>query len=177
MWINYLRRPCTENCKLHQRTMKVILLVGACGSGKTWVMSKLIKTLKLDQLGAIGMFCYHRNDQVAVLGKYDGSTFQGSDRLSMAVMRDLPKFKKECKMAYVICEGDRFTNSTFIDGLKPYIIRIVDDGKKGRAKRKSKQTERQIKSINTRVSKITPNTEVLNSEVAYKIIMQKITSL
>lgn len=158
--------------------MKFILIVGACGSGKTWIMKQLVKDLKLNTLGKVGMFYFHRNEKVIVLGKYDGSTFEGSDKLSMAVMRDLPAFQKYVKGTekerghqVVVCEGDRFTNSTFIDGVKPIIIKIMDDGKKGRKKRKSNQTERQIKSIQTRIDKITnAKYVVLDSKVAYDTI-------
>lgn len=152
--------------------MKAILVVGACGSGKTWVMKEVIKKFKLNTLGKVGMFCFHRNDRIILLGKYDGSKFEGSDRLSMAIMRDLPAFKKHVKSSQiVICEGDRFTNSTFIESVKPTIIKIMDDGKKGRKKRKSNQTERQIKSIQTRVDKISAKYNVLDSKVAYDTLI------
>lgn len=151
--------------------MTVILVVGGCGVGKTWVMEQLVKKLKLDTLGSIGMFAFHRNDKVTVLGKYDGSTFQGSDKLSMAVMRDLDLFYKNCKTKFVVCEGDRFTNSTFIEGVKPIIIKIVGDGAAGRAKRGSSQSERQIKSIATRVAKVNAEISVESSTRALKEIL------
>lgn len=138
--------------------MKVFLLIGACGSGKTWVMQEIMKHFNLDKPGKVGMFYYHRNYKLMCLGKYDGSKFQGSDRLSMAIMRDVPDFKEyiiKNKMV-VVCEGDRFMNDTFISAMRPNItiIAITDDGSKGRKKRKSTQTERQIKSIQTRVCKL-----------------------
>ncbi len=83
--------------------MKCILLIGACGSGKTWVMKELIRLLKLNTPGRVGMYLFHRNEKVVVLGKYDGSTFEGSDKLSMAVMRDLPTFIENMKNRIVIC--------------------------------------------------------------------------
>lgn len=135
--------------------MNVILLMGQCGSGKTWVMKQLIKKLKIDSLGKAGMVLYHRNDNVAILGKYDGTTFEGSDRLSMAVMKDIPLAIKTLtgKVNWVIAEGDRFTNKNFIPHAK-YVVHIKDDGIKGRAIRGSSQTERQLRSIATRVSNL-----------------------
>lgn len=152
--------------------MKTILVIGDCGCGKTWVMEQLIKKYKLCQLGKVGMFYYHRNEDIIVLGKYDGSTFQGSDRLSMAVMRDLEQFKKFAKGKTVICEGDRFMNSTFIKGTNPTVVKIINDGKEGRKKRGSRQTERQLKSIHTRVEKIPAKHNVLNSKIALQAVVE-----
>lgn len=151
-----------------------ILLIGACGSGKTWVMKELIKLLKLDKLGKVGMFYYHHNTKVYVLGKYDGTTFEGSDKLSMAVMRDMEKFKEFSKGKVVIAEGDRFSNKTFIEAMKPTIIKITSDGEKGRRLRKSNQTTRQIQSIATRVSNISSEIEVVDSNNALKKIQSVI---
>jgi len=154
--------------------MKNLLLVGACGSGKTWVMKQLVDKLDLNILGKVGMFYFHRNEKVLLLGKYDGSTFEGSDRLSMAVVADMGKFRNYLKEnpKLVIAEGDRFTNKTYIEVMEPTIIRINDDGSAGRKKRGSTQTERQIKSIATRVSKIKPHHEVKDSSEALKLIIK-----
>ncbi len=158
-------------------TMKTILIVGAAGSGKTWIMKKIIEQLKLHILGCVGMFAFHRDEKFIVLGKYDGTTYEGSDRLSMAIMRDLPKFKayangSEHKYKFVICEGDRFMNKTFIESMRPYIIKITDDGKAGRAKRGSNQTERQLKSIATRVANTEADMLVEKSVTALKVIKE-----
>lgn len=158
--------------------MKTILVVGGAGSGKTWVMEQVIKKFRLTRLGRVGMFLFHQNDKYCVLGKYDGSTFQGSDKLSMAVMRDLDAFKTVKKDYVVICEGDRFMNSTFISKTKPFIIKITNDGSQGRAQRGSNQTERQIKTIQTRVQNVAAHVEVPNSDIALKRVileLQKIT--
>ena len=158
--------------------MKVILLIGACGSGKTWVMKELIRKLKLNTLGRVGMFLFHRDVKFLVLGKYDGTTFEGSDKLSMAVMRDLGMFKAAHKDKTVICEGDRFTNRTFVEGVKPTIVVINNDGSEGRKKRQSNQTERQIKSIQSRVNNFVeefkPKYTVKSSVEALKLITTKL---
>lgn len=141
----------------------MILIVGECGVGKTWVMKQLLKNSKAHKLG---MFYFHENDKHIIVGKYDNSTFEGSDRLSMAVMRDLDKMllyiNKQKKIG--IFEGDRFMNKNFIKAAEPYIIKINGDGKAGRLKRGSKQTERQIKTIRTRVANIKENILVNNSQ-------------
>lgn len=151
--------------------MMNILIIGNCGVGKTWLMSNLIKHLKADKRVKVGMIYYHSNGQVNVIGKYDGSIFQGSDRLSMAVCRDLDKYMELTKDQINIFEGDRFTNSTVINKTNPYIIRIMGSGAEGRLKRNSQQTERHIKSIATRVSNIIPNLEVSNSTEGLNAIL------
>lgn len=143
-------------------------------------MLQLIRLFKLNTLGKVGMILFHRNDNLMVLGKYDGSTFQGSDRLSMAVMRDLPAFIRwnpGYEEKIVVAEGDRFMNKTFIQQTKPYIIKITNDGVDGRRMRGSSQTPRQIKSIATRVSNVKADVTAMSSDVALaeivKLIMGK----
>lgn len=152
--------------------MKTILLVGQCGSGKTWVMKQLIEIYNLRVRAKIGTIKFITNAKIAVLGKYDGTTFEGSDKLSMAVMKDCDLLKKtQIKNSInLICEGDRFTNSTFINKFDPYIIKIIDNGQEGREKRKSEQSARHIKSIKTRVQNTRSHTEVRNSTQALELI-------
>lgn len=149
------------------RNFKAILLIGACGSGKTWVMKSLLKRLDLKPC-KFNLIRFMSDGKYCILGKYDGSKFEGSDRLSMGVAKDFKPFKELADKNdwTVICEGDRFTNSKFINVFEPFIIKIKDDGAKGRLKRKSNQTERQIKSIQTRINNIKSDKDVNNSEEA-----------
>lgn len=152
---------------------KTILLIGACGSGKTWVMLEILNLLKTKP--AKLKKNYFRIDQqrkIAIMGVYDNSTFQGSDRLSMAVAQDFNDLKnlQKKEQLIIIAEGDRFTNKTFINLFDPFIIKIKDDGAKGRKLRGSSQTERQIKSIQTRVNNIKENILVENSQQAFQLI-------
>lgn len=147
----------------------IILIVGECGVGKTWVMNQFIAKSKGYKLG---MFYFNETDKYIVIGKYDKSTFEGSDRLSMAVMKDLDKMinyiNKKNKIA--LFEGDRFMNKNFIKKANPYIIKIQGDGKGGRLKRGSAQSKRQLKSIKTRVANIKNSIEAINSKDCLKII-------
>ena len=151
---------------------KAILLIGGCGSGKTWVMKNIIKTLDLTLKAKIGLVVFQTNKKIAVLGNYDGSMFEGSDRLSMAVMSDAPKIKtlRDKHRMTIVAEGDRFTNKTFIVALTPLIVRIRDKGEQGRITRNSNQSERHIKSIQTRVDNIAADHEVENSTEALELI-------
>ncbi len=147
----------------------IVLIIGECGVGKTWVMKQMLKDTKRYKLGLLR---FHENENTIIIGKYDGSTFEGSDKLSMAVMKDLNKIllyiKHKNKLA--IFEGDRFMNKNFIQKAKPYIIKINGDGEAGRIKRGSNQTERQLKTIRTRVSNIEHNLVVENSNECLKYI-------
>ena len=148
----------------------IILLIGMCGSGKTWVMQELIQHYILSYRKKIGKIYYHTDNNIIVLGKYDGSIYQGSDKLSMSVMTDVDAFIQHTKDNIIIAEGDRFTNSKFIAKAKPFIIKITDDGVVGRLRRNSTQSERHLKSIQTRVSNIISDANVINSIEALELI-------
>lgn len=153
--------------------MKTILLIGQCGSGKTWAMTELLKlyNTKKAKIGLNG-FRIDEDKKIIIIGVYDGSVFQGSDKLSMAVMSDSDKLKSvQNKYNFkIIAEGDRFTNSTFINKFNPYIIKINDNGKQGRDKRNSTQSERHLKAIESRVNNIKENILVKNSLEALDLI-------
>ena len=74
-------------------TNKAILIIGACGSGKTWVMKQIIAKKQLKLNAKFGMIRFKTDKELCVLGNYDGQTFEGSDRLSMAEARDFEKYK------------------------------------------------------------------------------------
>jgi hypothetical protein len=147
-----------------------ILLIGMCGSGKTWVMEQLIQYYVLSHKRKAGKIYYHTDNRIVVLGKYDGSMYQGSDKLSMSVMTDVDAFLSWNKTNIVIAEGDRFTNGKFIGKANPIVIKITDDGVVGRLKRNSSQSERHLKSMYTRVNNIKADKEVINSIEALQLI-------
>ena len=150
-----------------------ILLVGACGTGKTWTFSEIIATREM-KLGKIGKFRFHYDTHIVVVGIYDGSVFQGSDKLSMSVTTDLDKFLAWKKNRIALYEGDRFSNGKFIDKVNPIVIKILGDGAKGRKQRGTKQTERHLKSISTRVANIKEDKAVEDSKRALSVIKEMI---
>jgi ABC-type dipeptide/oligopeptide/nickel transport system ATPase component len=150
-----------------------LLIVGKTGVGKTWLMKSLIEYYKVEKRLKIGKVYFHSNGNVHILGKYDGSTFEGSDRLSMSVITDLELFLHKTQ-GVIIAEGDRFTNSRFIRVAAPVVIKILGDGSEGRLKRGSNQTDRHIKAISTRVDNIIPKFEVQNSMEALTLIKKLI---
>ena len=146
--------------------MKTILIIGNCGVGKTYVMQSLILKKALNEKAKLGQVNMHKSKTVAVLGKYIGDTFDGSDKLSMSVATNFPALKNwaNANDMTIVCEGDRFTNKTFISIFHPEIVLIEGDGKEGREKRGSKQTNRQIQSIATRVANINAAKKFPNSQ-------------
>lgn len=144
----------------------IYLIIGACGVGKTWVMKQLLSAWDISSIYTytIGTYTFVAKGNVMILGRYDGSIFEGSDRLSMSIMASNDKIEPVFKKAkFVIAEGDRFTNKTFIERFKPTILKINGDGEEGRLKRGSGQTERHLKSIATRVNNIQADVEFNDS--------------
>lgn len=152
---------------------KTYLIIGNCGVGKTWLMKKIIEHFNLDKREKFSKIDYITNGTIKVLGKYDGSTFEGSDKLSMAVAQDFVPFKQYVN-GIIICEGDRFTNNKFLEVFQPIIIKIIGDGLEGRQKRKSTQSERHLKSISTRVGNISAHHEVFDSQTAFELIKKEL---
>lgn len=150
---------------------KNILVTGCCGTGKTWVMKELIKKLNCKKKVKLGTIEYTTNGSINILGKYTGEIFDGSDRLSMAVMKDLEPYLNYNKGKQTIAEGDRFTNKNFIQRTKPFIIRIKGNGMDGRIKRGSNQSERHLKAIETRVRNIKADFYAENSKEALDKIL------
>lgn len=123
----------------------------------------------------VGLYRWLQMPKVSFLGVWDGSMFEGSDRLSMAVMADNWMVKDSFNdTEVVIADGDRFTNSKFIEAFNPIIVRIKGDGSEGRKKRGSNQTERHLQAIATRVRNIVPHFEFENSEDAYSFMIDRI---
>ena len=92
----------------------------------------------------------------------------------MAVMKDVEALRRWQigSGTTIVAEGDRFTNSTFIRVMKPTIIKITNNGETGRRARGSNQTQRQIKSIATRVAGIEAHFDVESSDDALNLLKQ-----
>ena len=156
--------------------MITILITGNCGSGKTWVVKELIKEFNLTTKAKYEKIHFVIKNNLAILGVYNGETFEGSDKLSMAVAQDFEKFRQiqEKHNFNVICEGDRFTNYKFIQIFNPIIIRITNNGEQGRIKRGSKQSEQHLKRIQTRVTNINAHYKEETSKQCFELIKKLI---
>lgn len=156
----------------------VYLIIGNCGVGKTWLMKQLIDESKRwgnYEQKQVGLYRWQENQMVSFLGVWDGSMFEGSDRLSMAVMADNNLVKDKFTSEVVVADGDRFTNSKFIESFNPIIVRIKGDGIEGRKKRGSNQTDRHLQAIATRVKNIQPHFEVEDSTEGFNFIFDRIS--
>lgn len=155
----------------------VYLIIGNCGVGKTWLMKQLIDTCKRYgdfEAKQVGLYRWIENPKTTFLGVWDGSMFEGSDRLSMAVMADNWLVKDKFTSEVVIADGDRFTNSKFIEAFDPIIVKIKGSGAEGRGKRGSSQTQRHLQAIATRVNNILPHFEIPDSTEGFNFMMDRI---
>jgi len=106
--------------------MTTTAILGHPGAGKSWAVYDFLKFM-MDFHGferdpsevrkRIGLVDYHDLGEIVIMGIYDGSKFQGTDRLSMAVSVDFVRFfskiKDEKSDPWIIAEGDRINNMTF----------------------------------------------------------------
>lgn len=157
--------------------MNLVLLIGKQGTGKTWVMKTIMNRYKCLRRQKITRMYWHSSADdngkaVYVAGKYDGTPFEGTDRLSLAVMMDYDRFLQYAAGKFILLEGDRFTNFTVLDHPthKPYVIKIDNDGSKGRALRGTKQSDMALKRIGTRIDNITADLNVKDSDAALVVI-------
>ena len=147
-----------------------ILLTGRPGVGKTWVMKQLIEHYELREKGKVGLIDYLHNGKVLVTGKYEGHTFDGGDRLSMAAISSVGDLIRSTEPMVHLFDGDRFTNTTFL-GYDPIVINISGDGKEGRDKRGSNQTEARLRSMATRYDNYKFSYRVGSSSLAFDLIL------
>lgn len=162
--------------------VKVILLIGVQGSGKSWTFQELIRKHNVSIKQKIGKIRFHTNGKLFIAGVYNGEMFQGSDKLSMSAISDYDMLLSYItginhftnQPVLLLLEGDRFTNSRVIEHkeFKPHIIKITNDGAEGRKKRGSEQSEDTLKRMRTRIANISPDQEVKHSENALEAIEQ-----
>ena len=150
-----------------------ILLTGRPGTGKTWVMKQIIKNYECTEEGKIGLIDYLTNGKVLVTGKYEGHTFDGGDRLSMAAISSVHDLNNGTKSMVRLFDGDRFTNKTFLK-YEPIVINIAGTGEVGRKLRGSNQTEARLKSMATRYDNYAYHFRVDSSDAALQLVSKLI---
>lgn len=170
--------------------MEAIAILGHPGAGKTWTISHLIDFLVGSGYNhyqrKIGLVEYHDFSGLVIMGKYDGSKFQGTDRLSMAVSVDFDRFfakMQENGVKYIVAEGDRINNMTFFQTAMKYgtFERIkCDPGNYEKLLRQRMQREHVfapsfLKSIASKVDKHTFD-KVMDSDALLAYLANKVRS-
>jgi len=154
--------------------MKVILIGGYPGSGKSFVVKKLIKLLRekikgddfqlLQKYSMDYMLKRAKDRDIIVMGLYDErQKFPGTDRFGMNVQPLFEQFVREQKddNTVIVLEGDRLFNGKTISFLWsagiPYNIVIVQADKNlvhERRQKRSYQSETWRKGRETKVDNI-----------------------
>lgn len=101
--------------------MKIVGLCGEPGTGKTTVMRAVRKHFNakrwFEQKYGTLEYLEHYDSATYVLGKYTGDMFDGTDKLSMAVINDAEGFLKQEDAPHVrvLFEGDRLWCPRFVN--------------------------------------------------------------
>lgn len=114
--------------------MKVIVIGGYPGSGKSTIVRGVIKELQEageePNAGRFGSVRWLRYPSVIILGSYDeGEKFPGTDRLPMNVQPEaqtaMLNLRRDYPTSVVLLEGDRLFNDKFLNFLKSNDFDVV----------------------------------------------------
>lgn len=103
------------------RGLGAIGLFGEPGSGKTTFMRSILKHLPPMKHGKYGCvsFMHDPASATAIIGSYTGHTFDGTDRLSIAVYAEAPlvlsMLRDRLGVRTLLWEGDRLARARWID--------------------------------------------------------------
>ncbi len=138
------------------------MIAGLPITGKSTLMRKIRTQLGEHTKKQHNLLRYEDYLHHVILGIYDGSTFEGTDKLSMAVMKDALEFLKTNRKK-VLVEGDRLFSLKFLEGAKSmgydvkisilYVDNFVEILKRYQS-RGQMQTESFIKGRQTKINNI-----------------------
>lgn len=143
--------------------MKCVSIGGEPATGKTTLMRELMKKLEKPQNFRFGLCQGHFTEvnNLAVMGIYDGQgTFEGTDRLSMAVNGDFQAYV-QMRKRNIMFEGDRLFNGKnlhFIDSHYDQRIIVLQQSNETLHQRHidrgDTQTEKFLKGRKTKIANI-----------------------
>jgi len=161
--------------------MRVNLIGGVPATGKSFLMKKIKKELKINYFFEKNILRGYsdKNKKNYIFGIYNNDLFDGTDKLSMAVQPKAIEFIKENNFKSIFIEGDRLFRKSFINNIKNlvdlniYILNVNEEELKNRhIKRKDEQTQSWLNAKKTTINNIKSNysVHVLNNEKASDVI-------
>lgn len=146
---------------------KVVAIGGMPGTGKTTLMKEFMKgkEWKIGKHNKLLAYHYNEKDNIYVLGLYEEAKgyAQGTDRLSMAVHKDVEDFFSEIPGdSKVLFEGDRLFTANMLEHLLEghalnIIILTALNLEERYQLRNSNQSEKFLKGRKTKYSHISSN--------------------
>jgi deoxyadenosine/deoxycytidine kinase len=143
--------------------MKIFYIIGMPGTGKSTIMKELMSRFNdWKQERVVELLDTHVAGNLRVLGKYEDDnegTFDGTDRLSMAVPPRAVDWISTRPDEFIVGEGDRLNNKTFFHCCEPHLTIVhITSSKEERErryeKRGSNQSEKFIKTTQTKCQNI-----------------------
>jgi len=138
---------------------RILAIGGVPGVGKTTLMNKIIKSyhpLKNFKYKEVrGQYCSLHN--MYFIGKYDGSNFAGTDRLSMSVNTSFVDMITKLPSGLFVFEGNRLFNQVLFDNFDCEIYLLTAKQhtiEKRRKRRGANQSKTFLKSICTKINRI-----------------------
>ena len=150
--------------------MKALLIGGVPGTGKSILMTKILKGLQPDNKISVGQATGYLKGKTFVLGRYPkGEIFGGTDKLSMSVQPDFEKVV-DSHLYNIVFEGDRLFTLANINKIKrQYKTRIIilecenSELIKRYEKRGSNQNDKFLKGRATKIQNIVDDLEATDT--------------
>jgi len=151
--------------------MKIIMIGGYPGSGKSTIVRELIKRLGYEfKENRVGLVRYMESDAMIILGSYaESELFPGTDRLPMNIQPEaeqflLSKVPLQGEGKIILFEGDRLFNDKMITFIKEHeangmklvlcVVRASQVLIKARRENRSEQNETWRKGRESKVDRI-----------------------
>lgn len=167
--------------------VKTIYLAGVPASGKTTIFKRIREKLFVDaETLSFGKCKYIQAGQYYMIGVFDGSTFEGTDKLSMTAIDDCIAFilqlEQKQDRSVVFVEGDRLFNERFFlqTNARGLVIGADENVLKARHAARDNQTETFLKGRATKVARMAAkfkltklrNNTLYDSEIITKGLIQ-----